>query len=67
MTTHDPGEIQRLAAQFDMLLTRLRDDEYLLYNSETNQLVLGSQSGRQKIGVSLEQIRLYLEEIRRWS
>jgi hypothetical protein len=61
LTTHEPGEIQRLAAQFDMLLTRLRDDEYLLYDTDTNQLVLGSQSGRQKTGVSLEQIRLYLE------
>ena len=64
MTTHDPGEIQRLAAQFDMLLTRLHDDEYLLYDNETNQLVLGSRSGLQKTGVSLEQIRLYLERFR---
>ena len=64
MITHDPGEIQRLAAQFDMLLTRLHDDEYLLYDNETNQLVLGSRSGLQKTGVSLEQIRLYLERFR---
>ncbi len=64
MTTHDPGEIQRLAAQFDMLLTRLHDDEYLLYDNETNQLVLGSRSGLHKTGVSLEQIRLYLERFR---
>lgn len=64
MTTHEPGEIQRLAAQFDMLLTRLHDDEYLLYDNETNQLVLGSRSGLHKTGVSLEQIRLYLERFR---
>jgi hypothetical protein len=67
LTTDDPGQIQRLAAQVNMVITRLRDDEYLLYDNDTNQLVLGSQSGRQKTGVSLEQIRLYLEEIRRWS
>jgi len=66
LTTHDPGEIQRLAAQFDMFITRLRDDEYLLYDNDTNQLVLGgSQSGRGKTSVSLEQIRLYLERFRR--
>jgi hypothetical protein len=65
LTTHDPGEIQGLAAQFDMFITRLRDDEYLLYDNDTNQLVLGSQSGREKTGVSLEQIRLYLERFRR--
>ncbi len=66
MTTEDPGQIQRLAAQFDMVVTRLRDDEYLLYENGTNRLLLGSQSGRHKSGVSLEQIRLYLEGIRRW-
>jgi hypothetical protein len=64
LTTDDPGEIQRLAAQFEMLVTRLRGDEYLLYDIETNQLVLGSRSGRQKSGVSLKQIRLYLERFR---
>ena len=48
MTTHDPGEIQGLAAQFDMFITRLRDDEYLLYDNDTNQLVLGGQSGRER-------------------
>jgi hypothetical protein len=67
LTTDDPGQIQRLAAQVNMVITRLRDDEYLLYDNDTNQLLLGSQSGRQKTGVSLEQIRLYLEKIRRWS
>ncbi|GFG65312.1 hypothetical protein MKUB_28020 [Mycobacterium kubicae] len=61
MPTHSPGEIQRLAARLDMLVTRLRDDEYLLYDNETNQLLLGGQSGSQKTGVSLEQIRLYLQ------
>jgi hypothetical protein len=61
LSTHSAGEIQRLAAQFDMLVTRLRDDEYLLYDNETNQLLLGSQSGQEKSGVSLEQIRLYLQ------
>jgi hypothetical protein len=67
LTTDDPGQIQRLAAQVNMVITRLRDDEYLLYDNDTNQLLLGSQAGRQKTGVSLEQIRLYLEKIRRWS
>jgi hypothetical protein len=67
LTTDDPGQIQRLAAQVNMVTTRLRDDEYLLYDNDTNQLLLGSQAGRQKTGVSLEQIRLYLEKIRRWS
>ena len=64
-----PGysEQERLAAEFELLLTRLRDDEYLLYDNDTNQLVLGSRSGRHTTGVSLEQVRLYLEEIRRWS
>lgn len=65
LPTPNPGEIQRLAAQLDMLVTRLRDDEYLLYDNETNQLLLGSQSGRTKIGVSLEQIRLYLQRFQR--
>lgn len=65
MPNPSPGEIQRLAAQFDMLVTRLRDDEYLLYENETNQLLLGSESGRQKTGVSLEQIRLYLQRFQR--
>ncbi len=65
MTTHEPGEIQRLAAQFEMLLTRLRDDEYLLYDNDTNQLVLGSRSGRNTTGVSLDEVRLYLERIGR--
>ncbi len=64
MTTDDPGQIQRLAAQVNMVITRLHDDEYLLYDNDTNQLVLGSQSGRQKTGVSLEQIRSYLERFR---
>ncbi len=64
MTTDDPGQIQQLAAQVNMVITRLHDDEYLLYNNDTNQLVLGSQSGRQKTGVSLEQIRSYLERFR---
>lgn len=64
MTTDDPGQIQRLAAQVNMVLTRLRDDEYLLYDNDTNQLMLGSQSGRQTTGVSLEQIRRYLERFR---
>ncbi|MDT5146559.1 MAG: hypothetical protein QOC58_1204 [Mycobacterium sp.] len=61
MPAHSPGEIQRLAAQLDMLVTRLRDDEYLLYDNETKQLLLGSKWGSQKTGVSLEQIRLYLQ------
>ncbi len=61
MTTHSPGEILRLAAQLDMLVTRLRDDEYLLYDNETGQLLLGSHSGRQKTGVPLEQVGLYLQ------
>lgn len=61
MTTDDPGQIQRLAAQANMFITRLRDGEYLLYDNDTNQLVLGNQSDRQKTGVSLEQIRRYLE------
>lgn len=65
MPTPNPGEIQRLAAQLDMLVTRLRDDEYLLYDNETNQLLLGNQSGRQKSGVSLEEIRLYLQRFQR--
>jgi hypothetical protein len=47
MPAHSPGEIQRMAAQLDMLVTRLRDDEYLLYDNETKQLLLGSQSGSQ--------------------
>jgi hypothetical protein len=64
LTTDDPGQIQRLAAQVNMVITRLRDDEYLLYDNDTNQLVLGSQSGRQKTGVSLQQIRRYLERFR---
>ncbi len=63
MTTHTPGEIQRLAAQLDMLVTRLRDDEYLLYDNETGQLLLGSHSRRQKTGVSLEQVGLYLQRL----
>ncbi|OMC51664.1 hypothetical protein A5745_02620 [Mycobacterium sp. IS-2888] len=67
MTTDDPGRIQRLAAEVNMVLTRLRDDEYLLYDNDTNQLVMGGQSGQRKIGVSLEQIRLYLEKVREWS
>lgn len=62
MTTDDPGQVQRLAAQVNMVLTRLGDDEYLLYDNDTTQLVMGSQSGRQKTGVSLEQIRRYLEQ-----
>lgn len=62
MTTDDPGQVQRLAAQVNMVLTRLRHDEYLLYDNDTTQLVLGSQSGRQKTGVSLEQIRRYLDQ-----
>lgn len=62
MTTDDPGQIQRLAAQVNMVLTRLGHDQYLLYDNDTTQLVLGSQSGRQKTGVSLEQIRRYLEQ-----
>lgn len=62
MTTDDPGQVQRLAAQVNMVLTRLGDDEYLLYDNDTTQLVLGSQSGRQKTGVSLEQVRRYLEQ-----
>jgi hypothetical protein len=62
LTTDDPGQIQRLAAQVNMVLTRLGDDQYLLYDNDTTQLVLGSQSGRQKTGVSLEQIRRYLEQ-----
>lgn len=61
MTTDDPGQVQRLAAQSNMFITRLRHDEYLLYDNDTNQLVLGSHSNRQKAGVSLEQIRRYLE------
>jgi hypothetical protein len=65
LPTPNPGEIQRLAAQLDMLVTRLRDDEYLLYDNETNQLLLGNQSGRQKSGVSLEEIRLYLQRFQR--
>lgn len=65
LPTYSPGEIQRLAAQFDMLVTRLRDDEYLLYDNETKQLLLGSQSGRHKTGVSLEQIGLYLQRFQR--
>lgn len=64
MSTDDPGQIQRLAAQINTVITRLRDDEYLLYDNDTNQLLLGSQSGRQKTGVSLEEIRLYLERFR---
>lgn len=66
MTTDDPGQVQRLAAQVNMFITRLRDDEYLLYDNDTNQLVLGSQSDRQRTGVSLEQIRRYLEKFREW-
>ncbi|WP_156688478.1 hypothetical protein [Mycobacterium sp. Marseille-P9652] len=62
MTTDSPGEIQRLAAQFDMLVTRLRDHEYLLYDNETGQLLLGSHSGGQKSGVSLERIARYLQQ-----
>ena len=62
MTTDDPGQVQRLAAQVNMVLTRLGHDQYLLYDNDTTQLVLGSQSGRQKTGVSLEQIRRYLEQ-----
>ncbi len=62
MTADDPGQIQRLAAQVNMVLTRLGDDQYLLYDNDTTQLVLGSQSGRQKTGVSLEQVRWYLEQ-----
>ena len=62
MTTDDPGQVQRLAAQVNMVLTRLGGDEYLLYDNDTTQLVLGSQSGRQKTGVSLEQVRRYLEQ-----
>lgn len=62
MTTDDPGQVQRLAAQVNMVLTRLGDDEYLLYDNDTTQLVLGRQSGRQKTGVSLEQVRRYLEQ-----
>jgi len=62
LTTDDPGQVQRLAAQVNMVLTRLGDDEYLLYDNDTTQLVMGSQSGRQKTGVSLEQIRRYLEQ-----
>jgi len=62
LTTDDPGQIQRLAAQVNMVLTRLGHDQYLLYDNDTTQLVLGSQSGRQKTGVSLEQIRRYLEQ-----
>lgn len=62
MTTDDPGQVQRLAAQVNMVLTRLGDDEYLLYDNDTTQLVVGSQSGRQKTGVSLEQVRRYLEQ-----
>lgn len=61
MTTDDPGQLQRLAAQFNMVITRLGHDQYLLYDNDTTQLVLGGQSGRQKTGVSLEQIRRYLE------
>ncbi|WP_406817371.1 hypothetical protein [Mycobacterium sp. M23085] len=64
MTTDDPGQIQRLAAQTNMFITRLRHDEYLLYDNDTTQLVLGSQSGCQKTGVSLEQIKRYLERFR---
>lgn len=68
MTTDDPGEIQRLAAQFQMFITRIGDDKYLLYDNDTNQLVLGGgQSGVRKTGVTLEQIRRYLEEVQRWS
>jgi hypothetical protein len=44
-----------------MFITRLRDDQYLLYDSETNQLLLGKVSGREKTGVSLEQIQRYLQ------
>jgi DNA-binding transcriptional MerR regulator len=62
LTTDDPGQIQRLAAQVNMFITRLRHDEYLLYDNDTTALVLGRQSGRQKTGVSLEQIRRYLEQ-----
>jgi hypothetical protein len=62
LTTDDPGQVQRLAAQVNMVLTRLGDDEYLLYDNDTTQLVVGSQSGRQKTGVSLEQVRRYLEQ-----
>jgi hypothetical protein len=62
LTTDDPGQVQRLAAQVNMVLTRLGHDQYLLYDNDTTQLVLGSQSGRQKTGVSLEQIRRYLEQ-----
>ena len=62
MTTDDPGQVQRLAAQVNMVLTRLGHDQYLLYDNDTTQLVLGSQSGRQKTGVSLEQVRRYLEQ-----
>jgi hypothetical protein len=62
LTTDDPGQVQRLAAQVNMVLTRLGDDEYLLYDNDTTQLVMGSQSGRQKTGVSLEQVRRYLEQ-----
>ncbi|MEB3982605.1 hypothetical protein OQ968_15180 [Mycobacterium sp. 663a-19] len=65
MTTEDPGQIQRLAAQCDMVVTRLRHDEYLLYENGTNQLLLGGHSGGHKTGVSLERIRLYLEGLQR--
>ena len=66
LTTQDPGQIQLLAAQSAMLVTRLRDDEYLLYDLDTNHLILGSRSGQHTTGVPLEQIRKYLEKFASW-
>jgi hypothetical protein len=61
LPNYTAGDIQRLAAPLDLLVTRLRADEYLLYDNETNHLLLGSVSGGQKTGVSLEQIQRYLQ------
>jgi hypothetical protein len=63
--TASERDIARLAAAYDMSVVKLRSGGYWLFDNYSNRLVLGSECGWSKTGVSLETIRLHLEGIRR--
>ncbi|OBI52878.1 hypothetical protein [Mycobacterium sp. E787] len=63
MTSSDENDMARFAHSLGMRLAKLRDGTFWV--SDGGRLVLGSESGRHQIGVSLAEVQHFLEGVRR--